>query len=85
MIVIGKYGLEPDAHCWRLGQLATDKDGATILRNVTYPTDIETAMSTLLDKRLRDIDPSTFEEVLSEVRRFRADLSQLFTIKVEAA
>lgn len=88
MIRIGKYGMEPDTHCWQFGELATktDDEGNEVeyLKNVKFPADIGSAFRLLLEKRLRDCDAESVADLKAELDRFRAELSSLFTIRVES-
>lgn len=87
MIRIGEYSLSPDTHCWRLGKVTTrvgaDGEESEVLTAVVYPSNITHAMALIMERRIRDADPETLQDIIDEVRKFRSEMSERFTLKVE--
>ena len=90
MIRFGKYGLEPDTHSWKLGEIGVRKDKKSgedreVLLRPGYHSTIQKAIEALLNHKLIDADPSDLLRVSEEIQAFRAELAARFSIRVEGA
>ena len=85
-IDIGPYRLESYSHGWTTGEPRARTDGeggqGEYLVSQSFHGSLATALMSLQETWLRDSSATSFEEVLSELKSFRAELMGLFKIEV---
>ena len=84
-IDIGRYRLESYALGWTIGKPRvrknTDGNKEEYLADQSYPGTLTQALTSLQDIWVRESSCESVEEILVELRSFRAELAGLFTIQ----
>ena len=85
-IDIGPYRLESYSSGWTTGEprVRTDGEGTQeeYLAHQRFYASLTAALTTLQDIWLRDSSATSFDDVLRELKAFRAELTGLFAIEV---
>ncbi len=82
---IGRYRLESYSTGWTIGKprVRTNSEGVQeeYLVDQSYPGTLTQALTSLQDTWLRESSATSLEELLTELKAFRAELTGLFTIQ----
>lgn len=86
-INIGRYRLESYSMGWTIGKPRTrvNKEGETeeYLADQRFPGTLTQALTALQDIWMRESEAESLEELLAELKSFRAELAGLFTIQAK--
>lgn len=86
-IQIDDHVITADTNGWCLSEEVKRQSGAKAgepyLTNHKYCPTLPSAINLMLELRLRKSDATTLKEIREEIRDFRAQLTERFTIRVE--
>ena len=85
-IDVGPYRLESYGAGWTIGEPRAVKSGETIgeeyLAAQTFYGSLRSALEALQDRWVRESSAQSFDELRTELKAFRAELTGLFAIEV---
>lgn len=83
-IDIPPWRIKSNRYCWSVYIPKYTKKGREYPKDETFYPSLQSAVNSLLDRRLRDSDVTSLREVQEEIQRFKEELVNQFEIRIRA-